>query len=156
MTGCARRQSTYRWDAMCGLTSSMTKTSAAVHTLRLLLCLTPSNQRSPHIICGHWEPAKKHSKLRSLWNDCAACPEAPAWGPGPMEPGRGCGSVPNPDQCWCSVTTPPGKAREGGEGLRVAAGQDRTKRKERLGGCQGLRRGLEQATDLREPPLSCL
>uniref|UniRef100_A0A8C3CB98 Group XIIB secretory phospholipase A2-like protein n=1 Tax=Cairina moschata TaxID=8855 RepID=A0A8C3CB98_CAIMO len=93
----------------------MIKTSAAVHTLRLLLCLTPSNQRSPYIFCGHREPAKKHSKFRSLWNGCAARPEAPACGPGPplphpMEPGGGCGSVPNPDQCWCSVTTPPGKA----------------------------------------------
>lgn len=135
----------------------MIKTSAAVHTLRLLLCLTPSNQRSPYIFCGHREPAKKHSKFRSLWNGCAARPEAPACGPGPplphpMEPGGGCGSVPNPDQCWCSVTTPPGKAGEGGEGLRAAAGHDRTKRKERVGGYQCLQQGPEQATDLREPP----
>lgn len=75
---------------------------------------------------------------------------------GPWNQAGAVGQSRTPDQCWCSVTTPPGKAREGGEGLRVAAGQDRTKRKERLGGCQGLRRGLEQATDLREPPLSCL
>lgn len=32
-----------------------------VHTLRLFLCFTPSEQWSSHFICGHWEPAKKHS-----------------------------------------------------------------------------------------------
>lgn len=43
------------------LVSSLIKTSA-VYTLQMFLCFTLSKQGSSYFICGHWEPAKQHSK----------------------------------------------------------------------------------------------
>lgn len=41
--------------------AAIIKTSA-VCTLQLFLCFTLSKQWSSYLICGHREPAKKHSK----------------------------------------------------------------------------------------------